>query len=206
MEIEVKFWVRDLAAVRRRLEAAGGRLLRPRTLERNLRFDTPDGALTRAHRVLRLRMDTVARLTYKGPGFVHRGVRHRDEIEFEVSDFGAARALLESLGYRVSAVYEKYRTEAVLEDTHIALDETPIGQFVEIEGPDAENIRRAAERLGLRWEAGIQAGYLSLFDRLRDLYGWGERSFTFAALGTVQVEPHRLGLAWADETGETDEP
>lgn len=93
LEIEVKFWVQDLAPSQVRLEEIGARLVRPRTLERNLRFDNPASELTRNHRVLRLRMDTVARLTYKGPGFVRHGVRHREEIEFEVSDFGAARAI-----------------------------------------------------------------------------------------------------------------
>jgi hypothetical protein len=69
----------------------------------NLRFDTPDGRLTRSLQVLRLRQDTLADL--QGSRGYGRGVHARRELEFTVSDFEAARALL-SAGYQVSLMYE----------------------------------------------------------------------------------------------------
>jgi adenylate cyclase class IV len=53
-ELEVKFYLSDLPALRARLEAAGAQLFKPRVHEINLRFDTPSGDLTRGYRVLRL--------------------------------------------------------------------------------------------------------------------------------------------------------
>jgi len=104
-EIEVKFYVTDLEALEKRLQSIDAVLIQPRTMELNLRFDTPEHELEDGFRVLRLRMDTAARMTYKGPSMGLQGVRVRQEIEFEVSDFDAARALLQALGYRVIMIY-----------------------------------------------------------------------------------------------------
>src|SRR5215467_12363073 len=66
-EIEVKFLIEDLSAMRQRLVALGATLKTPRTYEENLRFDTPDGQLMRQKRVLRLRRDWRNTITYKEP-------------------------------------------------------------------------------------------------------------------------------------------
>ncbi len=89
--------------------------------------------------MLRLRADQAAHLTFKGPGRC-AGRFGRQEIEFEVSDFGAARRLLEALGYRVYTSYEKYRETYRLGQVIIALDEMPFGTFAELEGPSAQEI------------------------------------------------------------------
>ena len=107
-EIEVKFYVRGLISTEKLLQELGADQVQARTHEYNLRFDTPDGELTQRDHVLRLRKDSAARVTYKGPGFTLDGVYHRKEIEFAVSDFDAAQTLLEALGYQVSMVYEKF--------------------------------------------------------------------------------------------------
>jgi len=107
-EIEAKFYLQDLAAFRQRLMAAGARLIQPRVQETNLRFDTPQRDLSQKAQVLRLRQDEAAHLTFKGPGALEGGVLARQEIEFEVSDFAAARRFLEALGYRVYTTYEKF--------------------------------------------------------------------------------------------------
>ena len=112
--------------------------------------------------MLRLRQDTEARLTYKGPSASKDGVRVREEIEFSVSDYRSARQLLESLGYQVAMIYEKYRRSYDLLGTHISLDELPYGNFVEIEGPDVETIRAVNSILGLNWERGVPASYTTL--------------------------------------------
>lgn len=197
-EIEVKFPVRDLVRIARRLEAHGAVLVAPRVLETNLRFDTPDGLLTRAQRVLRLRQDSGAVMTYKGPAEYKEGVSSRQEIEFSVSDFSAARRLLEELGYEVSVLYEKYRATYSFDQLTVVLDEMPFGSFIEIEGPDAETIAGAAARLGLDWNARSTASYLALFNTLIARIGLKAKNLSFAEFRDVQVRMDDMDLRFAD--------
>jgi adenylate cyclase class 2 len=197
LEVEAKFLVRDLPALEARLVALGAALTGERVLESNLRFDTPARELSAGSRALRLRMDRVARLTYKGPARAGAEVNERQEIEFTVSDFGAARRLLKALGFEVSAMYEKYRTTYRLRELEIVLDELPYGYFVEIEGPGAGAIRRAADELGLRWETRSELSYLALFERLR-ANGLKAIGLSFEELGGVPIKPAALGLDYAD--------
>ena len=84
-------------------------MIQPRVLETNIRFDLPDGGLRSEGRVLRLRQDTAARLTYKGAGKNEQGVARPHEIEFTVEDFEKAKNFLEALGYQKLLQYNKYR-------------------------------------------------------------------------------------------------
>jgi adenylate cyclase class 2 len=145
-EIEVKFYLHDLEKLENTLKLQGARLSQARVHETNLRFDTPDHSLDKSQRVLRLRQDTQARFTYKGPGQVSAGAQQRLELEFTVSSFETARAFLEALGYQVNVIYEKFRSTYDLEGAHVTLDEMPYGHFAEIEGPDGETIQRLARR------------------------------------------------------------
>jgi adenylate cyclase class 2 len=197
-ELEVKFYIPDLAVIQTRLEALGAQLSKPRVHETNLRFDTPDGELGRGYRVLRLRQDSRARLTYKGPGKEQDGVRARQELEFTVSDFDMARRLLEALGYEINVMYEKYRATYVLNDLEITLDEMPYGNFIEIEGPDGASIHRLADELQLDWEARILDSYLTLFDRLRDRLALKFQYLSFTNFEGVRVTPQDLGVQGAD--------
>ncbi len=197
-ELEVKYRVTDLKRMRERVEALGGECLQPRIFERNLRFDTPDGGLSRAYRVLRLRQDTVARLTYKGPSENRGGARLRQEIEFEVSDFTAARHFLEALGYRVSVAYEKYRATYRLRGVLVTLDELPYGDFVELEGETPESIHEVSDLLGLRWEARLPDSYLALFERARRALGWKFRDLSFANFEKMPDPLAPLNLPLAD--------
>jgi adenylate cyclase class 2 len=197
-ELEIKLYLSNLPALHSRLEGLGARLAQPRVHETNLRFDTPSGELTRTYQVLRLRRDTAARLTYKGPGENVGGVRARREIEFTVGDFEAARALIEALGYRVSLTYEKYRTTYQLEGALVTLDEMPYGNFAEIEGPDAGGIRSLAGKLGLDWEARVGESYTTLFEGLRNAMGLSFRDLSFANFAGLQVRPEDLGVRPAD--------
>jgi adenylate cyclase class 2 len=193
-ELEVKFYLSDLPALRAHLEAVGAQLVQPRVHEINLRFDTPSGDLTCGYRVLRLRQDTEARLTYKGPGELVDGVRSRQEIEFTVSDFGTARLFLEALGYEVSVMYEKYRATYALRGVLVTLDEMPYGYFAEIEGPDGASIRKTAEVLGLDWERRILDSYIMLFDRLRERLGLVFRDLSFENFEKLTVTGEMLGI------------
>jgi adenylate cyclase class 2 len=197
-EIEAKFYVLDLPAVEARLRALGARLVTPRIHEQNLRFDSRGGRLTRERLVLRLRQDQNAVLTFKGPARPGQSVVTRQEIEVQVSDFAAMRRILEALGYRVSVMYEKYRATYQWEAVEVVLDELPYGNFVEIEGPDAETIRRTAEQLRLDWSARSVDSYLGLFERLKLSYGLTARHLSFAEFKGETVNAHDLGLDPAD--------
>ncbi|OGO37470.1 MAG: hypothetical protein A2W35_14105 [Chloroflexi bacterium RBG_16_57_11] len=197
-ELEVKFFVTNLRSVEDRLRRLGAHLSLPRVLEVNLRFDTPDGDLSNSLRVLRLRQDTRARLTYKGPASGLGGARLRQELEFEVSDFAMARAFLEALGYQVMMIYEKYRAAYDLEGVEISLDELPYGTFVEIEGPDPASIQAVTRKLGLNWEATIPASYTVLFDQLKTRLGLPFRDLSFENFKDLSVTPGDLGVRPAD--------
>lgn len=197
-EVEAKFLVRDLAAAASRLEALGAGITAGRVREINLRFDTPDGRLTRDRQVLRLRQDAHAVLTFKGPAKAGESVSIRQEIEFQVSDFQAARHFLEALGYEVSIMYEKFRTTYAYQDLTVVLDEMPFGQFLEIEGPEAASIQKAAVDLQLDWDARSVLSYLALFQELQVARGISARNLTFAELQDVQATPEDLGLRFAD--------
>jgi adenylate cyclase class 2 len=198
-ELEVKFYVSNLPAVEARLQALGAHLTQPRVLEVNLRFDTPDGDLSRSQRVLRLRQDIIARLTYKGPASGLGGARLRQELEFEVSDFTVARAFLEALGYQVMMIYEKYRTAYDLDGVEVSLDELPYGTFAEIEGPDPETIQAVTRKLGLEWDATIPASYTVLFDQLKARLKLDLRDLSFDNFKELHVMPSDLDVQPADK-------
>jgi adenylate cyclase, class 2 len=197
-ELEVKFYLSRPAELEQKLIASGAKLVEPRILEVNLRFDTPNFDLLNTGRLLRLRQDRRARVTYKGAGGVEGGARLRQELEFTVSNFDTARALFEALGYQVYTMYEKYRTTYQLEDVEVDLDEMPDGSFMEIEGSKTESIRAIAQKLGLNWEARILASYTELFERVRSQLGLTFRDLSFENFKGLQVNPSVLGVMIAD--------
>lgn len=198
-EIEIKLYVNDLTALRRELAAQAAPLLQARVLEVNLRFDTPDNRLVQSFQVLRLRQDTAARLTFKGPAASSGGARVREEIEFVVEDFTKARLFLEALGYGVVFIYQKYRSMFELEGVHVTLDEMPYGDFVELEGPDVAALRRVCARLRLDWDAGIPVSYTALFEGLKASKNLTFRDLTFENFQGLQVTAEDLGVRPADE-------
>ncbi|PWB70072.1 MAG: class IV adenylate cyclase [Anaerolineales bacterium] len=204
-ETEAKFYVRNLKRVELRLQDMGAHLIQDRVLETNIRFDLPDGGLRSEGRVLRLRQDTEARLTYKSASTNEQGVLSRTEIEFAVEDHDKARQFLEALGYRKLVYYEKYRmtyelrqTSGVL--THVMLDELPYGNFVEIEGESVESIRAVAKALQLNWEAAVPTSYHALFERLRRTYpDLDPKELSFAALNGLDITTEDLSIRAADD-------
>ncbi|MCB9135339.1 MAG: class IV adenylate cyclase [Anaerolineales bacterium] len=198
MELEVKFLISDPGAFTERLRILGAQLEKPRIHETNLRFDTPTLALRDSYQVLRLRQDAKMRVTYKGPGVLQDGVRARQEIEFEVDNFKAAKALFEALGYEVSFIYEKFRTTYHYETVEIVFDETPIGTFAEIEGPKPEAIQVAARALSLNWDARINDSYVYLFEKAQRTLGLSFRDLTFENFQNIAVSPDALGVQFGD--------
>ncbi len=164
-EIEVKIEVRDADEARRRLGAAGAVALSPRVFEDNRVWDDRDGTLRATRRLLRLRSAGGRHtLTFKKPpegSGEATGYKVRIEHETTVGDPGETARILEGLGYRVAWRYQKYRQSYRLEGVEIDLDETPLGVFLELEGPPAA-IDRAARALGFGREHYVVATYRGL--------------------------------------------
>ena len=211
-EIEAKFYVQDLRKIAARLQFLEARLIQPRVLETNIRFDLPGNRLRSEGRVLRLRQDSEARLTYKGSGKSEQGVVNRTEIEFTVEDFEKAKLFLEALGYQKLLEYEKYRTTYLLElprdhgqahglqSCHIMFDELPYGNFVEIEGENIEAIHVAARRLHLNLNAAISNSYSALFEKVRQNLDLPFNDLTFANFADFEISAEHLQVQPADES------
>jgi adenylate cyclase class 2 len=197
-ELEVKFYLSKRREMEAKLNALG-QLSAPRVHEINLRLDTAKLSLLASGKLLRLRQDSRARVTYKGPGSEEGGVRLRQELEFTVSDFDTARALFEALGYQVYMMYEKYRTTYQLKNVEVALDEMPTGDFLEIEGPDSESIHNAAQQLELNWETRILDSYTVLFARTRAQMGFDFRDLSFENFKGISITPQVMGIMIADQ-------
>ena len=162
-EVEIKFPIADIQALRERLQEAGLRQITPRTHELNTLYDQR-GKLRRRGALLRLRQyGTKWTITYKDKRKLRQG-RHksRREIETRVENGEAAARIIEALGFRPSFSYEKYRSKWTDGQGHVVVDETPIGNFGEIEGTPAW-IDLTAERLEVPHEQYITQSYAELF-------------------------------------------
>jgi adenylate cyclase, class 2 len=197
-ETEAKFYVFHLDKITTRLNELQARLTQPRVLEANLRFDLPDGSLRSSGRVLRLRRDMKARLTYKGAGQNKGGVLDRQEIEFVVDDFEKAKQFLEALGYRQTMFYEKYRATYALADISIMLDELPYGDFVEIEGETEEQIRAISAKLDLDWQTAIETSYTGLFENVKKALELSFQDLSFQNFEGIKVTSDHLNVRAAD--------
>jgi adenylate cyclase, class 2 len=187
-EIEVKFLLEDLVAMRQRLMALGATLTTPRTYEENLLFDTPDAQLRHQGRVLRLRRDRRHRITYKEPPTHHHvDFKIMQEYEVEVSDFAQAHAILTKLGFALSLRFEKYRETFTYQEAEIVLDEVPFGTFMEIEGPQ-EAIRAMVTALGLDFDARLVSSYVDIFEAVCTAYKLPVTDITFAAFQSLAID------------------
>jgi len=160
-ERELKFATADLEDVRRRLRELGAEQKTAAMFEDNRIFDHR-GELRARRELLRLRLDDHgARLTFKGVPRFDGGVKIREELEVEVSDAAEITLLLERLGYEPVRRYQKKREEWHLGACAVALDHTPIGDFVEFEGAEAAS---AARRCGFEPATAEVRSYLDLYD------------------------------------------
>ena len=169
MEIEIKLPFEGGAAKARELvERSGYGLIEARTLESDLVLDLESGRLRRAGELLRLRRSGARSfLTYKGPA-ARAKHKTREEIEVEISAADTIESLLHRLGFAPAFRYAKYRTkfQAPGEPGIVTIDETPIGIFLELEGPPAW-IDRTAKRLGFSPEQYSTASYGTLYREYR---------------------------------------
>ena len=178
LEIEVKFYLPDLSRIRERVLSLAS-IRRCRQHEINVRFDDAADRLRQRSALLRLRRDDRIRLTFKSPPPQpdDRYKIHR-ELETEIGNFEVMTQILAALGYRRKQVYEKWRETFQQGRCHLCLDQLPYGDFLEIEGP-AEEIRPAAERLGLEWKNRIVSNYLEIFETIRQSLRLSFQDLTF---------------------------
>jgi adenylate cyclase class 2 len=169
-ETEIKLLARGRKQLGKRLSHLGFKVLKARHFESNYLFDFPDLRLSRSRCLLRLRFaQGEDRLTFKGPSLRQRWYETRREIETRVEDGVLLREVLKNLGLKQVFIYEKYRTifaEGNRADLHglpqVAYDETPIGNYLELEGPE-KWIDEVAARLGYSRQDYITSSYLALY-------------------------------------------
>lgn len=201
VETEIKFRVDDLSALSVRLQSAGFRLETPRSFESNTLYDTPDRLMRARTEILRIRSYaghwTLTHKRLPGPetpvpdlpnAALPDSARHKHRIETEtgIAQGAVLTELFLSLGLVAAFRYEKWRTEWADSGEHVAeghcvIDETPIGNYAELEGP-SDWIDRAALRLGVTPSDYITLSYGRLFDQWRQLHRSTAEELTFAAV------------------------
>lgn len=168
-EVEIKFRIAALRALTRCLRAAKFRLITPCTHEMNALYDLPGQPLRKRGDLLRLRQyGKVWALTHKSKGTAGRH-KTRVELETRVLDGDKMDAILRALGFQPTFRYEKFRAEWSDGRGHVVVDETPIGNFGEIEGPPRW-IDQTAKKLGIRPEDYLTDTYAGLF------FAWKRRT------------------------------
>lgn len=180
-EIEIKFRVEDLRALNRRLRQAGFRVVTRRTHEMNTLYDLPGQRLRKRGELLRLRKyGPKWTLTHKAKG---KAGRHKTRVENEtqVADGNRMDTILRALGFAPSFRYEKFRAEWGDGQGQVVVDETPIGNFGEIEGP-ARWIDQTARRLRVPKDSYITETYAALFFLWKKQTRSSAREMTYAAV------------------------
>jgi len=174
-EVEIKLPVSDITALLRSLRHLRA-VSRGRVFERNALYDTPLSDFRRRGRLLRLRIETPAPfwgarggsrralLTAKAPVPSSATSRYKQRLEREMAVVPRRRwtEILRSLGLRPTFRYEKYRTAFRLPGLNLDLDETPVGNFLELEGAPSA-IDRVARTLGFSPRDYIRGTYWDVF-------------------------------------------
>jgi|SRR5579862_2461934 len=169
-ETEVKLAVKNPKGLRQLLTEQGFRIILPRHFESNILFDFPDTRLRKLRCLVRLRyMGDQALLTYKGTPLRSRDYKIRPEYESKVEDGHRVHEILLHLGLQEMFSYEKYRTiyaprgkRDASDGPHLVFDETPVGTFIELEGPQRW-IDEVARQLGYSRQDYIKESYAALY-------------------------------------------
>jgi len=200
-EIELKFPVTDPQALQTRLPQLGFHLVTPRTYEHNTLFDTPTRDLRARREVLRIRQyGSLCTVTHKRLPDQQAPVdttRYKIRIETEtiVAEREALAEIFRQLGYIPVFLYEKYRTEwshtiRPNSDTtgHLLIDETPIGNYVELEGP-TDWIDRTLAELNVDPATSLTDSYGKLFLDWKQRTGSPAEHLTFAEIASPVLTP-----------------
>lgn len=201
LEIERKYLHVNLQSLRQKLVDNGAHCLGAH-FESNWVYDTAEDGLMGGGQLLRLRTQqwhdkTRHQLTLKLPATHDGGFKVREERETEVADGAVMRGILEGLGYRAVARYEKIREPWRMDLVEIELDILPFDQVVELEGR-AEDIESVERRLNLDNAEISTKSYHELHQEwLRQNHKPAQLSFVF---DEAQSEH------WRKELGLTDKP
>lgn len=182
-EIEIKFKVDDVGSLTAKLQQLGFQQVTPRTHEMNTLFDLPGQPLRKRGDLLRLRKyGDVWVLTHKSKGKLKEG-QHKIRVETEtrLEDGLKMEAILRALQFEPSFRYEKFRAEWKRDEGHVVIDETPIGNFGEIEGPP-EWIDAVARELNIDLKDYMRENYAALFFSWKKQTGSRADEMTFAAI------------------------
>lgn len=165
IETEVKIAVGPPDSIRDLLSSHGFRQCVPRQFEANTLYDTPDARLRQDSMLLRIReVGGHCILTWKGP--CHPSA-HKSRPELETSAESASKLgrIFTEIGFQPTFRYEKFRTEYKNSSDApgvVTLDETPIGNFLELEGP-GDWIDTTANALGFTPQDYILESYGRLY-------------------------------------------
>ena len=186
-EIEIKFLVKDLDSLVHKLQELQFQQITPRTHEMNTLFDLPGHPLRARGEILRLRQyGDKWFLTHKAKGKQKDGPhKTRTELETRIENGAKMEAILRALQFEPAFRYEKFRAEWKGTEGHVVVDETPIGNFGEIEGP-ADWIDATANQLGIGQEDYMKHTYGELFLDWKRRTGSPANEMTFEATGKGQ--------------------
>jgi adenylate cyclase class 2 len=219
-EIELKFPIHDLASLQARLPSLGFQLDTQRTFEHNTLYDTPSRTLRQAKQILRIRRyGNIWTVTHKRqPTSCANGdptrYKIRLETETRIEDGPALGSIFAQLGYAPVFRYEKFRTEwsqlapaidgplftdpalaaevpAPAPRCHLVVDETPIGDYAELEGPPAW-IDDTIAKLGIDPATCLTISYGRLFLAWKERTGSDAENLTFDEIPTaapLQLQP-----------------
>ena len=179
IEVKVKVSPEDFRSLGERLERIGARARTPSQTELNVLFDYPDARLRKSGCALRLRAYAGSHLlTFKGRVEKDPLLKKRPEIQTRVSHPEPTSELLTQLGLHPQFFYSKEREiwswGSSEDEVEICLDQTPVGCFLEIEGPEGA-IRKAAGLLEVRLQDAVSESYVTLYAK--------------AGLGSITHEP-----------------
>jgi len=161
-EIEVKIRIDDPEKLKEKIAALGAVSIKNRHWEENTLYDFPSQLLFSKQRALRLRIENKkAYLTFKGPPQKSRKFKIREEYETEVKNAKQMKKILKKLGFIPTFTYKKHRTVYRIKKLKICLDETSIGNFVELEGEQSQ-IVRIASSLGFSKKEFVKLDYIQL--------------------------------------------
>ncbi len=187
-EVEVKFRIKSMPEIVRSLREIGFKCVTPSTHEMNTLYDLSGQKLRKRGELLRLRKYGESWvLTHKAKGQAGRH-KTRVELQTDIKDGKEMDGILRALSFAPIFRYEKYRAEWSDGTGHVVLDETPIGNFGEIEGP-ARWIDRTASALEIARELYVTETYTLLF------YDWKRRTRSTAEEMTFRAVGKRLQRA-----------
>lgn len=165
LEIEVKIKVQDLEGTRDKLESLGAQLFKSRYYEENIMYDYAEQTLYSKQHALRLRtIQKKSFLTFKGPKQQSRKFKIRPEFETEVKNNKHMKKILQALGLIPVFQYKKHRTVYKHKQLTICLDETPVGNYMELEG-ERSDIVKMASALGFSKDEFLKTDYIELMKK-----------------------------------------